>query len=66
MSNHEPSRESANQAAAFAALEAIMSGAWDRYLHRFKGAVTTRSNTDEYQNSIIAGRPLVDGEQTNE
>lgn len=55
MTDHQATRASANQAAAFAALEAIQAGEWDRYLHRFKGAIVTRCATDEYKASIIAG-----------
>lgn len=46
---------SAAAAAAFAAIEAITSGEWDRYLHRIKGAIVTRQNTDAYQDTLIAG-----------
>ena len=48
---------SAEQAAAFAAVEAIDSGAWDRYLHRIRGAIFMRTQTDEYQETLIAGEP---------
>lgn len=44
-------------AAAFAAVEAIMSGEWDRYLHRIRGACMLRAQTDEYQATLIAGDP---------
>lgn len=42
-------------AAAFAAVEAIMAGEWDRYLHRVRGACMLRAKTDEYQATLIAG-----------
>jgi len=46
---------SADDAAAFAAVEAIMEGRWDRYLGRIRGAVHLRTQTDEYQATLIAG-----------
>ncbi len=47
--------DSTEQAQAFAALEAILAGKWDRVLHRFAGAVKTRQMTDEYKASLICG-----------
>ena len=44
-------------AAAFAAVEAIMEGRWDRYLHRVRGAIVLRTRTDEYQATLVAARP---------
>ena len=41
-------------AAAFAAVEVIMSGEWDRYLHRVRGACILRARTDEYQATLIS------------
>jgi hypothetical protein len=56
-SDGEPfSRESAAQAAAFAAVEAIMAGEWDLYLARVRGALVRRTQTDEYQATLVAGR----------
>jgi hypothetical protein len=43
------------QAAAFAALEAIESGAWDRYLLRLRGAIEQRRRTPDYAAHIVAG-----------
>jgi len=44
-------------AAAFAAIEAINSGRWDRYLHRLRGAINVRVQTDAYQATLVAGKP---------
>lgn len=43
------------QAAAFAAVEAIMEGKWDAYLHRVRGAIVLRTQTGEYQATLVAG-----------
>jgi hypothetical protein len=44
----------AEQAAAFAALEKILAGDWDRYLLRLRGAIRQRMETDAYQVLIRA------------
>lgn len=44
-------------AAAFAAIEAIQSGEWDRFLSRLRGAINQRTQTDEYKSTLIAGAP---------
>lgn len=49
--------EGADQAAAFAAAEAIMEGRWDRYLNRVRGAIILRTQTDDYQATLIAAVP---------
>ena len=49
------SGDQADSAAAFAAVEAIMAGRWDKYLHRIRGAINLRTQTDEYQATLIAG-----------
>jgi hypothetical protein len=43
------------EAAAFAALEAIEAGDWDRFLLRLRAAIEARRKTEEYQAHIIAG-----------
>lgn len=42
------------EAEAFAALDSIMDGRWDRSLHRLHGAIHLRQKTDEYRESLIA------------
>jgi len=42
-------------AAAFAALEAIQSGDWDRFLLRLRSAIEQRRATQGYRDHIIAG-----------
>lgn len=42
-------------AAAFAALEAIQSGQWDRFLTRLQAALSARMRTPEWQHHIVAG-----------
>lgn len=42
-------------AAAFAALEAIESGQWDRFLLRLQAAIKQRRQTDDYRRHIVAG-----------
>ena len=44
-----------HQAAAFAALQAIQSGEWDRYLIRLQAAIFHRRQTEEYRDHIVAG-----------
>jgi len=46
---------SADSAAAFAAVESIMAGEWDRFLLRIQGAIRMRMRTQEYQDHIVAG-----------
>jgi len=41
-------------AAAFAALEAIAAGEWDRFLLRLRAAIEQRRQTDEYKAHIVA------------
>lgn len=48
---------SATDAAVFAAIEAITEGQWDRYLHRLRGAIALRCETDEYRATLVATRP---------
>lgn len=43
------------QAAASAALTAIESGDWDRFLLRLRAAIEQRRQTPEYQRTLIAG-----------
>ena len=43
-------------AAAFAAMEAIESGEWDRYLLRLRAAIEQRRKTQEYRDHIIVGK----------
>ena len=45
---------SSNEAAAFAALQAIEAGEWDRFLHRLIGAINMRRDTDEYRAHLVA------------
>lgn len=47
---------SATDAAVFAAIEAITEGQWDRYLHRLRGAIALRCETDEYRGTLVATR----------
>lgn len=42
-------------AAAFAALEAIEAGEWDRYLLRLRAAIEQRRKTCDYAKHIVAG-----------
>lgn len=49
------------QIEAFAALNHIENGDWDRFLLRLRGAIELRRATDEYEQHIIAGR-LTDSE----
>lgn len=42
-------------AAAFAAIEAIASGEWDRYLIRLRGAIEMRGRTKDYRAHLVAG-----------
>jgi hypothetical protein len=42
-------------AAAFAALTAIESGEWDRFLLRLRAAIEQRRQTDDYRAHIVAG-----------
>ena len=44
-----------SDAAAFAAMEAILSGEWDRFLLRLQAAIRERRMTPEYEAHIIAG-----------
>jgi len=53
--DRKPDVDQVTQAQVFAALEAISAGQWDRWLHRIRGAIVVRTQTDDYQNSIIAG-----------
>ena len=46
------------QAAAFAALEAIQSGKWDRFLLRLGAAIAQRRNTQEYKDHVKAKEQL--------
>ena len=41
--------------AAFAAMEAIEAGEWDRFLHRLHGAIHMRQRTGEYKATLVAG-----------
>lgn len=45
----------ASTAAAFAALESITSGEWDRFLLRLRTAIEERRWTPEYERHIVAG-----------
>lgn len=47
-----------DQAHAFAALEAILAGEWDRYLLRLRAAITKRLATEAYQQHIVAGKVM--------
>ena len=40
---------------AFAALEHIVAGDWDRFLLRLRAAIDARRKTDEYGAHVIAG-----------
>jgi hypothetical protein len=51
------------EAAAFAALTAIESGEWDRYLLRLRTAIERRRGTDDYKAHIVAGS-ATDKEET--
>jgi hypothetical protein len=42
-------------ATAFAALQAIESGEWDKYLLRLKAAIIARMRTEGYAQHLIAG-----------
>ena len=42
-------------AAAFAAMEAITDGEWDRFLIRLTAAIRARSATGAYESHIVAG-----------
>jgi len=46
-----------HSAAAFAALQAIQAGEWDRFLLRLRAAIRARIDTDDYQGSLRARRP---------
>lgn len=46
---------SSQEAAAFAAIEAIRAGEWDRFLLRIQGAIRMRRQTEEYEQHIVAG-----------
>lgn len=50
-----PAASPASKAFAFAALEAIIAGDWDRYLLRLRGAIEQRRKTPEYEAHIVAG-----------
>lgn len=50
-------RNASTAAAVFAAIEAINSGQWDGWLHRLRGAIVTRTQTDEYEATLVAGEP---------
>lgn len=43
-------------AAAFAALRAIESGSWDRFLLRLQAAIRQRLQTEDYRQHIVARR----------
>lgn len=43
------------EANAFAALEHIQDGDWDRFLLRLRAAIDMRRKTDEYKRHIVAG-----------
>lgn len=47
--------DNVDQVQAFAALEAIQAGRWDRVLHRFAGAVKMRMTTEDYRRSLVIG-----------
>ena len=44
-----------NSAAAFAALTAIESAEWDRFLLRLRAAIEQRRQTEDYHAHIVAG-----------
>jgi hypothetical protein len=44
----------AQSASAFAALTAIESGDWDRFLLRLRAAIEARRGTDEYWQHVVA------------
>jgi predicted aminopeptidase len=48
------------QVDAFAALEHILTGDWDRFLLRLRAAIDQRRSTDEYAAHRIAERPKKD------
>jgi hypothetical protein len=54
------------EAEAFAALDSIMEGRWDRSLHRLHGAIHLRQKTDEYQDSLVAYLTEYDNSNTEE
>jgi len=43
------------QAAAYAAIESIEDGEWDRYLLRLRAAINQRIQTESYRRHIVAG-----------
>lgn len=47
-------------AAAFAAIEAITAGEWDRYLLRLRGAVVQRLRSGGYENYFVRSREVSD------
>jgi hypothetical protein len=46
--------QTSEQAAAFAALTAIETGDWDRYLLRLQAAIRRRLLTEEYKRTLVA------------
>ena len=48
---------------AFAALEHILAGDWDRFLIRLQAAIRQRLATDEYKATLVAGPPRPNSEQ---
>lgn len=43
------------QSEVFSAVDRIEAGDWDNLLHRLKGAIILRQQTDEYKATLIAG-----------
>lgn len=51
-----PSVDNATTAQAFAILTGIETGQFDRFLHRFRGAINIRTQTPEYLASLLASQ----------
>jgi len=47
-------------AAAFAALESIQAGDWDRFLLRLRAAIDVRRGTKDYRDGLVAGASTPD------
>jgi hypothetical protein len=44
-----------SESEALSALDRILAGDWDRFLHRLHGAIHIRQKTEEYVATIIVG-----------
>jgi hypothetical protein len=53
-------------AEAFAALDSILEGRWDRDLHRLHGAIHLRQKTDEYRDTLVAQLAEYENSNTEE